>query len=348
LAFVNWDNYLSPKGDFRNCRKQCFHTFSIQREKIRKLYKTLSPQNIVCLGAGFLNDIPIEEFIKAGSKIYLVDWVNNLTFNAINTDLIRESEGSLECMVCEAKDNSKEYCANFDKNNVIRKMKYSEVCTNFVHSNVNPIICDSFALGRNLNIIEEDVTLGRASALAEWAYEEIPRIKTLKSFFKKIFREIQRLNKVTKPLSIKENSIDFVTTSMVVSQFEHEPYGYISNLLSNKFGREYIYQREENLKHYIYDMFDALMKTLMDGHFKEIHRILHRDGRAYFSMEEFHRQNLNENMFWVKNYSYALEAINKYFWFDFDTVRPLIIPERVSLNYGESIVPSYVLRPKTL
>lgn len=84
--------------------------------------------------------------------------------------------------------------------------------------------------------LEADVTLGRATAFARRVERWVGFSKTPAQAFRKAIDELSRCSTVNEKIAIPPDSLDLVTSSMVVSQFDHEPYTFFSKLLALQFG----------------------------------------------------------------------------------------------------------------
>jgi hypothetical protein len=346
MALLNWDEYLTPRGAFSECREKCLNSFINQRERIRNLFLTLSPENVVCLGSGYLNDVPIEDFLEAGASIYLVDWVRNLSQEAFHRDVVKECDDGVKCFACQSQYDPGQYCTNYDGLDVSSEEQKREVCSSFKKSNSSPSLCETFEFGTHPVFIEGDATQGRASFFAHRVSEMIPRAKNPKVVFKNALREVGRLKQYSKPLPIEDHSVDFITSSMVVSQFEFEPYGFLSQNMAQKFGINELNRMESHLTPHMEKLRSNLFPMLVEGHFADMHRMLQPDGRVYFSLETFHRPQGSDRWFACRNLDTILEVIGKYFWFDFETLPDCCNPDRVEVLGGESLISSYVLVSK--
>jgi hypothetical protein len=342
MTLMDWDGYLTPLGEFGSCRSNCLESFFPQREKIRNLFKTLSPQNVLCMGAGYLNDIPIEEFLKAGSSIYLVDWAKNISREAYCKDIIAGDKGDYNCYLSQV-EKPLRYCRNFS---APKLFKSKNVCDRFKASVDTPSQCANFECGSEPFFLEEDATQGKASEFARRISEIVSATKSPKAVYKNALKEVHRLKKHSQALTVEDRSIDLVTSSMVVSQFEFEPYGFMTQVMMQKFGKEPLVEMEIFLRPHMEKLRDELFLLLVEGHFQEMHRILKEKGRVYFSLESFHRNKNFGRWFPVRNFSATIEIMEKYFWFDFDTLPGSFIPDRVGIMGDESIVQTYILEPK--
>ncbi len=341
---LDWENYLTPAGKFEECRSNCMGIFFPQREKIRNLFTALSPGSVLCMGSGYLNDIPVKDFLRSGASIYLVDWAKNISREAFIMDIVSEDIEGHNCCISQAKDSPK-YCNNYLAPKVLGK---KNVCARFKTDDDVSSHCMNFEFGSEPSFLEEDVTQGKASAFARRISEVISQTNSPKAIYKNAMKEVIRLKKYSQVLPVENGSIDMVTSSMVVSQFEFEPYGFMTQVMMQKFGRENLLKMETSLRPYMDKLRDGLFLILTEGHFQEMHRVLTKKGRAYFSMENFHRDNITGQWFQVRNFSAILEKLEKYFWLDFDTLSGSFVPDRIGISGEETIVQTYVLEPKPL
>ncbi len=344
MVLMDWESYLTPAGKFEDCRSNCLGSFFPQREKIQDLFKVLSPQSVLCMGAGYLNDIPVKEFLRAGSSIYLVDWAKNISREAFCKDIVIEDKEGFNCCLSQAKDSQK-YCRNYLTPNLFGK---KNVCAHFKTADEDSSRCMNFEFGSEPSFLEEDVTQGKASKFAKRISAIVCETKSPKAVYKNALKEVTRLKKYSQTLPVEDHSIDMVTSSMVVSQFEFEPYGFMTQVMMQKFGRETLLEMETPLRPYMDKLRDALFILLIEGHIQEMHRVLTGKGRAYFSMENFHLDRITGQWFQVRNFSAILAILEKYFWFDFDTLPGSFVADRVGIMGEESIVQTYVLAPKSL
>jgi hypothetical protein len=141
---------------------------------------------------------------------------------------------------------------------------------------------------------------------------------------------------------------------MVVSQFDNEPYRYFSKLLELKFGREQILRKEKILMPLMKELRAALFKIQVEGHVREIYRLLNKEhGKVYFSAELFcalpHAEGPAPRVgdyFMVHQMPDALEILSQFFFFDFQLIPPETSLRNTQIGEGHSVVQCYALTPK--
>lgn len=343
---ISWQGYLKSNQSPEECRKRCASTFQGQRSRIRNLFHQLAPKTVVCMGAGYLNDIPIQDFVREGCRIFLVDWIRDLSRQAYYQDVVQKNGEGYRCLVCQVRGDPKSFCANYHFNQEPDPENPPGHCDSFQPSMGDNPQCTQFELGDSPAFLEEDVTQGVAGGFAEDLAKTIPQAKTPKMVFKKAQQVVRSLNRVKRILPVQDHSIDMVTSSMVVSQFDFEPYGFLEKNLALRFGVEALLKQEKVLLPLMNELRDKLLRLMVDRHFREIHRILRPDGRAYFSSETFRRLSGSDRWTPVQGASQTLEILEKYFWFEFNDASELPPTERLKLYGEESIVDSHVLIPK--
>ena len=134
---------------------------------------------------------------------------------------------------------------------------------------------------------------------------------------------------------------------MVVSQFDSEPYLYFSKLLKLEFGRERIFRKEKILLPLMEALRKTLFKIQLDGHVKELYRLVNKaQGNVYFSVELFRSLPERDEFFLVHEMPYVLNILSNYFLFDF-TLFPLESTlKRMEIGEGRSVIQSYLLTPR--
>jgi hypothetical protein len=81
------------------------------------------------------------------------------------------------------------------------------------------------------------------------------------------------------PLDLADGSVDFITASMLISQFEAEPYRYFSNLACETLGAPSAAE-EKRLNGSMEALRSYLLTTQIDRLGQEIHRLLAPNGRC--------------------------------------------------------------------
>ncbi len=345
MSGTHWNDYLRPRENFRECRRQCWTCFAGQRERIRQLVRTRHPHTIVCMGSGSLNDLPIEDFIDEGASVYLVDWVRDVSRLAYLHDIVQPGQEDFQCVICRSRGSPQTYCPNHRPFPKVPDAP-RQVCANFRLDSSGLPLCQNFEFGTDPRFLQHDVTQGRGGEFARRVDRIVERARNPKAVFQNALREVHRLETVRECLPIPDHSVDFVTSAMLVSQFEFEPYGFLARRLVERFGEESLVRQEEKLRHPMEKLRDRLFQIQVDGHFREIHRILKPEGRVYLSLESFHRGSGKGPWFRVKELFPTLAGLERSFGFDFDAVPSLANPDRTKILEGESIIQSFVLVPR--
>lgn len=340
LAF--WDRYLISRASHLELKeKYCLYqnTFADHKKCISRLIESIKPSSVAILGSGCLIDIPLADLVAKKRKIYLVDWIKDVSKMGVYNSIIVKKEGNFSCLFC-LKDSGEEYCKNFT--GVIAE---NDVCTRFEPIE-NPFCsCANYDPAVNPSFLKADITGGVSRNFAEKTEKYILACKTPKSAFLKAIAIVDQYK--YKPMPIPNNSIDLVTSSMVISQFDVEPYKYFSFLLEKRFGRSELVKYAAKLMPLMEKLRTKLFCLQVESHIKEIYRILKKNkkSRAYFSAELFRSHSDSDSYFLVQDMPKAIEVIGKYFYFEFDNTLGENILKKAELFDGGSINLSYVLIP---
>lgn len=343
----NWTDYLGAPLKAENLersRETYQGPFQVQRELMERVVRQMRPARIACLGAGFLNDIPLAAFIQEAEELYLIDWIPGISRAGFSSSLISEDHERIACLLCDERCPPDRYCDAFRP--PIRDPE--RVCSNFKPEAGMAHRCVHYVPGSQPRFMEADITSGRASAFARHCSEVVQKGKTIKQVFQRALSEGKRCAGIEEEMKIPDDSIDLVTVSMVVSQFDNEPYAYFSRLLAEKFGVEQVLENEEKLRPLLEQLRSLLFRIQAEGLVREMHRIVNKDhGRIFFSVEFFRSLGEKGPFFLVHEIPRALEMIGDYFHFDFE---PIPIQETLttfSQNEGTSVIQCYVLSPIT-
>ncbi|MBI5427212.1 MAG: hypothetical protein HZA02_02910 [Nitrospinae bacterium] len=342
---LGWDNYLNPNQEFQRRREACGNSFKGQRERIRDLARALSPKTVVCMGAGHLNDIPIGDLIAGGSSVFLADWMHGVQQEAFLREVVQNVDGRFKCAICKNPENPREYCPNFSPPDDMQT-RQEDHCGNFLQSEGFRPLCANFQWGLFPRFLECDVTQGRAGHFAQRVAKTITNAKTPKEVFKKACRETRDCGRARDFLPVADHDVDPIASSMIVSQFDHEPYRYLSLLLAEKFGEEAVMEKAPVLTPLMQKPRDDLFETQAEGHCREMARLLKPGGRIYFSAETFHKSGKSGTWFPITLARQALAIIETHFDYDFDALPADKLKEKIKILDGESMVECYVLAPK--
>ena len=347
LRGQEWDSYLRAPvstASFLEYRKKVGAAFNLHASSITALLRKLEPQCVVCLGAGYLLDIPLETLLESASKSVLVDWIPGVSIQGFAGSVIR-GQGGFRCLLCKF-NHPENFCGAFEG----PLASTANVCEAFRAVEDPGLRCSNYLPGPEPRFMVHDVTMGRATEFATRAFKFISSCNTPEQAFHKAINACRRASHTRDRIPVGNGSVDLVTSSMVASQFDSEPYTYFSRLLERKFGSEYLLAQEEKLSPLMNELRGDLFRIQMDGHADEIYRLVNKDhGRAYFSVELFRTLPKEEDgYFLVHEIPAVFQALSRYFYFDFETISPAETLRSAPMGKGTSIVQCYVLAPKPL
>lgn len=342
---VFWDAYLStskdirlPKAKFRLYEK----AFSDHKANISNMINLLSPGSVAVLGSGHLYDIPLNDLVENGRKIYLVDWIENVSKAGVSRMILQKDKcDRYNCLFCK-KGTGHEYCLNFTGEFI-----ENGVCTGFEPVEEPYITCKNYEPAVEPSFIKADITGGAARSFAGKIEKHITSCKTAKAAFLKAIALTENYNYT--PIPLENDSVELVTSSMVLSQFDFEPYTYFSTLLQKQFGREELEKHESKLLPLMEKLRTRLFVLQVESHVQEMYRIVKKDNKArvYVSAELFRSYPDSEMFFLVQDMPKALELIGKYFFFYFGDLLDGKVLRKTETGDGVSINQSYVLIPKS-
>ena len=341
-----WSQYLSAPLDpqtVEDRRTQCDTAFRDQQDNLVKCYRTFKPKTIACMGAGRLTDIPVDVFLRGGSQVTLIDWIPQITQLGFQRDLVRREGKKYACLVCEIETCPEQICQGFSKSQSCR----GGVCDNFRLSNDPHCLCAGYQAGPSPRFVTAEVTQGRASQFAQRITAAALTCDTAAQCFQKAIEVCQDCADIREELPLPTGSIDLVTSSMVVSQFEYEPYGFFSKLLARRYGADALLH-DITLIPLMETLRTKLFELLMDAHLSEIYRVVNKNhGKVYFSVELFSSQSQpeEEQYFLVQGMPQVFEKLRTLFLFDFSVIPLQRAYRRAKMGAQTSIIQSYVLTP---
>ena len=351
MQILDWDSYLRPSTVSAAEQKAVSAaTFACQRETVGKLCQMLHPQAVVCMGAGHLNDIPLEVLIADHADIYLVEWIDGVTEQSFQLDLVKQIEQRVVCLVCQCSGDPSKYCQHYgleDRRSSGRAPGPVDHCDNFVPADAKgTALCGNYAPGPFPRFLHADVTGGVAEHFARQAAAVLRQAKKPGQAFREAIR-ISAHPCADSALPLADHSVDFITSSMVVSQFDFEPYSYFVRNLYARFGRQAVERNSDALNALVETLRDNLFLTQVEAHCREIARLLKPDGRVYFSIEALHRERPSDHWFYAEVMCKAMGIVARHFLFDLDTLPDIIVPARSEMvRGGASVIHSYLLLPR--
>lgn len=346
INWPSWEDYVRApvSGTVQNeSRRRNGEALSDQRKLIESLIDELDPQEIACLGAGYLNDIPLEKILANRRVSYLVDFIPNVCLEGVGGSIIQQNNDRRSCLFCE-QDKPSDYCVSFS----LPVARGDSVCDAFRLDGGHGLRCSNYVPGCRPEMLAGDVTAGRATRFAQQMSRTIRHCNTPQQAFRRAIEECRRCGNEYDALSISDASLDLVTSSMVISQFDNEPYRYFASLLELRFGQEAILKKEKELFPLMEQLRADLFRVQVDGHAAEMHRMLKKQhGKAYVSVELFRTLPTGDDFFLVQEIPQAMEVLGKYFFFDFRLIPPAETLRDTKMGAGSSIIECYVLTPRT-
>ena len=348
---VSWETYLSaPRQGIacRDCRLAYTPRLAPLSAAIRRLIERLEPASIACLGAGMLNDIPYDALIGSGAEIHLVDWLPQLVESGVARSIIAcDPNGTPRCLYCYDGDGAggadpRVFCRNFVAEG---RAETEQVCDNFEAAPGDPATCRAFVRGDCPRVHGADVTGGYASEFGRAIGAAVGQAKSWRHAFKQAGAVSDRARRHRSSLAIPDGGMALVTSSMVISQFEHEPYDYFSKVATERLGLP-TPQEERRLAPNVEILRDRLVAVQIDRHLAEIARIMAPDGRCFLAFETMHRARDDREWFVVPQMHDALTAIARQFDFDFEALPAAESTMELDMVTGRSIVQAYALRKR--
>jgi len=352
---LDWECYLKPPTiPVAAHRAKSAAAFAGQKATIGKLCSILHPGTIVCMGAGYLNDIPAEDFIAINADIYFAEWIDGITQQAFHYDLVREIADRFICLACKCSGDPKKYCRNYSAENrnsfsFLGPHTDADHCENFLRSenDAHPS-CANYQASEFPRFLRADVTQGVAQNFAT----QVPGILRRANQPQQAFRYAIRASEQTRAkvlLPLPDHSVDFITSSMVASQFDFEPYSFFIRNLFLHFGQQAVERNLHMLDRLVESLRDNLFLTQMEGHCQEMLRLLKPEGRIYFSIETLHSDRSSEPYFHAEVSCKAMSIIGRYFYFDLQTLPEIITPAHAAMaTGGKSVIESCLLLSKPL
>lgn len=344
---MSWEAYLSaPRAaeQYAACRRSCQETFDRQRENIRRVFSATSPSAVACLGAGVLNDIPYRDFLTAGAMVYLVDWLPGSVDAGLQLSAIEKGEDGLpHCMYCDPAIHCPDrYCRHYQHP---AGRAAGRVCGRFVPGPGEPLHCDSFERGDLPAVHYADVTAGYASDFGRAVSADLGSVRSWKQAFARARTLASRVKRHRQTLSIPNDAVQMATSSMVMSQFEHEPYGYFAQQVAAQIGPP-TPSDEVQLQATMESLRTSLLDDQIERHGEEIDRILAPGGRCYCSSELFHWLPETRQWVMVEGVPKAFEMLGRRFAFNLDIIPESEAFSRFEVRGGLSLVGAFVLESR--
>ena len=341
---TTWQEYLRVPNagrDYGQCQRLRGSAFAPLRECLRRVVSAMRPKSVACLGAGVLNDIPYWTLVHGGAGLYFVDWFPGIVESGIARSLIRrEGENAPRCVYCALGNQmSGDYCRRYvaDDSRL--------VCKHYESAADDPPNCAAFERGSEPRILQQDVMAGYATAFGTAVPAILDDARSWRQALRRASDLAKRAEAGRTNLDIADGAIDLVVSSLVISQFESEPYGYFSKQAAELLGPPSPGEKNR-LQGPLENLRSHLLRTQIDRHFDEIDRILAPAGRCFLSFETSHFDGRDDQWFLVNEMLAALGILGRRYDFDFDFLAPREMVVQYQGTGGSSVVYAFLLRSK--
>jgi SAM-dependent methyltransferase len=225
--------------------------------------------------------------------------------------------------------------------------KNADHCEKFLRAETSTVpMCANYAPGGFPRFLHADVTQG----IAEHFASQVPAILQRANKPQQAFRyaiQISAHPRAIASLPLPDHSVDFITSSMVASQFDFEPFSYFVRNLFLRFGQQAVEQNLDALNAHVETLRDNLFLSQVEGHCQEMLRLLKPGGRIYFSIEALHADRPTDPYFQPEVSCKAMGIIGRNFYFDLQTLPEIVVLARAAMvRGGESIIQSCLLLSK--
>jgi hypothetical protein len=219
------------------------------------------------------------------------------------------------------------------------------VCANFTPAGKDPVWCGRYRPGPQPRFTTGDITGGRAEFFARRITPWVARSSSPEQALRHASNLVRQAAQVFDPIDIPSHSIDLVTSSMVLSQFDEEPFSFFVHRLRERFGSEMLARRARHLEPPLERVRSDLFAALVEGHAKQLKRLVNGGGQVFLAVEWFRTVEGGDECFLVEKTAQALNILGKSFLFDFGTIPTENSMTWVPLGEGRSIVGNHVMRP---
>ena len=158
--------------------------------------------------------------VEAGASLHLVDWVPGLVAAGVSLSIIELGDTcEAKCLYCNPViPCPQSYCRNYQMSS-----KGDEaVCDNFEAVSDTRMCCGAFERGERPAICNEDVTGGYAGEFGRRVDDELDGVRSWKQAFARAAALASSASHHATSVTIPDASVQLVTSSMVISQFDHE------------------------------------------------------------------------------------------------------------------------------
>jgi hypothetical protein len=310
-------------------------------DDLRAIYAAIRPRTVGCLSAIDLSALPLREFLRGGSRVWLVDEQPGRPTQAVVESIIRKVGDSYSCLACEVLDAGSKVCATFTP----PTGGDNHVCSSFMRLEDYPARCERFEVGSVPHLLVADGNLGRTACFAMRMEEIVANASSATAALEHALEECRRCAKMSARVGIDDNSVDLLISVLAPSQLMAEPFGRFLEYMLLRFGVWQSASRGSKVTRLTQQLQEDLFRMQIDGHVKELRRLVNDDGgRVYFASRAF--ESLDGGG-WSLAHGVALAFtfVEQHFEFDFDNFSP----DRFlrSIPYGTPrLVQAMLLRPR--
>lgn len=335
---VTWETYLSPNNAaalYRTCSQRYGPAFAPLRDLVERLVEHTKPTSVACLGAGVLNDLPLKALVRSGAELHLVDWLPGIIDSGLSASIIESPDDAKpSCVFCALdKSVAEDYCRNYCGPKPVK----TQVCAGYLCEPPDLNACAAYQRGTRPHVHRADVTGGYASEFANRCERALRNTTTWRQALRQAIALARRVPARPRPLDIPDGSIDLAISSMVVSQFLHEPYDYFTRQAEEALGTPTARENKRLLRQ-ADDLKATLFKHSLEGHFAEIERVLAPEGQCFMAFELFHYDAEIAEWMLVEPMHETLKRIADRFRLDFDTTHDHDLYVRYSLPGTDSLL----------
>jgi len=308
------------------------------RADLEELYAALRPQNVACLFAESLADVPVDTMLRGGSEVTIVDWMPTRPRAALASTLVKgDASSGYACLACEGAGHR--LCGSFTP----PPEPTDKVCPSFVVLSGSPPQCARYVQSELPRVVLADGSLGRAACFATRAEEIVAKAGKEEDAFEGALAEAARCASVDRRVDVANDSIDLAISLLAPARLAAEPLGHFDELMVRRFGPSRGRRRERLAA----QLRSSLSRMQLLGHLRELHRVLKKDGgRAYFATEPF-RAGPAEAWSLPMEIPLTFEVARHYFDFDFSLLGPARFLRVVGAAGLPTMLQAAVLAPRS-
>ncbi len=281
------------------------------------------------------------QLVENSETVHLVDWIPGIVDQGlVMSSVERDDKGQSRCIYCALSgERAKIFCRGFADS----RDATGGVCRNFRPAEGGIEACEAFERGEQPIVEVGDVTAGFATAFGRGANAEFDSVHTWRQALRRGTTLSNKLKRHRTPLGIADSSVDLVTSSMVISQFVHEPYDYYTKQAVARLGTP-TPREERALKSAADSLRSVLAREQVMRHRDEIERILAPGGVCFLAFELYHYDDDLAQWFLVQEMLEALSAFAATLTFRFDLLPQGGAMREFETPMGKSLVHCVVLQ----